>query len=152
MRLPIAYCLGLPERLAHGWGELDFTRALELTFEPPDLDAFPAPRLAVAAARRGGAAPAWLNAANEVAVEAFLADRLSWIDIVPLVASVMDRYADEPLTSLEDLRAHDARRGAGRRSWCVADSVGWRDGHGSVPVHRSPWSTSWRASSSSRRC
>jgi 1-deoxy-D-xylulose-5-phosphate reductoisomerase len=108
MRLPIAYCLGLPERLAHGWGALDFTAAMELTFEPPDLEAFPAPRLAYAAARRGGAAPAWLNAANEVAVAAFLNDRLKWIDIVAVVSSVMDEYVDDPLTSLEGLMANDA--------------------------------------------
>ncbi len=108
MRLPIAYCLGLPERIAHGWGELDFTRAIELTFEPPDFDAFPAPLLCYAAAERGGAAPAWLSAANEVAVEAFLGDRLGWGDVVPLVARVMDDYVDGPLTSLEELRAHDA--------------------------------------------
>ncbi len=108
MRLPIAYCLGLPERLSHGWGAMDFTAATQLTFEPPDLDAFPAPRLAYAAARRGGATPAWLNAANEVAVEAFLADRLAWSDIVPLVATVMDAYVDDPLTTMESLTANDA--------------------------------------------
>jgi 1-deoxy-D-xylulose-5-phosphate reductoisomerase len=108
MRLPIAYCLGLPERLAHGWGAIDFAESMELTFEPPDLDAFPAPRLAYAAAARGGAAPAWLNAANEVAVDAFLNERLDWIDIVPVVAAVMDDYVDDPLTSLESLMANDA--------------------------------------------
>ena len=74
MRLPIAYCLGVPDRLDHGYGRLDFTSSLELTFEPPDHDAFPALTLAYEAARRGGAAPAWLSAANEVAVDAFLKD------------------------------------------------------------------------------
>ena len=108
MRLPIAYCLGLPERLDHGWGRLDFTRALNLTFEAPDHDAFPAIGLAYAAARRGGAAPAWLSAANEVAVEACLEGRLAWRDIVPTVASVMEHYVDDPLNSLEDLVANDA--------------------------------------------
>ncbi len=108
MRLPIAYCLGLPDRLAHGWGALDFTDALSLTFEPPDLEAFRAPRLAYAAAARGGAAPAWLSAANEVAVDAFLNDRLGWNDIVPVVASVMDDYVDDPLSSLEAVMANDA--------------------------------------------
>ena len=108
MRLPIAYCLGLPERLNHGWGQLDFTQPVSLSFEAPDLDAFPALNLAYAAARRGGAAPAWLSAANEVAVEAFLAEEISWSDIVPTVARVMDSYVDDPLLSLEDLMNNDA--------------------------------------------
>ena len=108
MRLPIAYCLGLPERFDHGWGQLDFSKSMELSFEAPDGDAFPALALAYGAARRGGAAPAWLSAANEVAVEAFLADRLKWSAIVPTVAAVMDLYVDDPLTSLDDLMSNDA--------------------------------------------
>jgi 1-deoxy-D-xylulose-5-phosphate reductoisomerase len=108
MRLPIAYCLGRPERLEHGWGRLDFTQPIELSFEAPDRDAFPALALAYAAARRGGAAPAWLSAANEVAVEAFLAGSLRWLDIVPTVAAVMDQYVDDPLNSLDDLVINDA--------------------------------------------
>lgn len=109
MRLPIAYCLGSPTRLAHHWGALDFTRGIDLEFRPPDRDAFPALDLAYAAARRGGAAPAWLSAANEVAVAAFLADRIRWIDIVPLVARTMDQYEDDPLDSLDAVIANDAR-------------------------------------------
>ncbi len=108
MRLPIAYCLGLPERLAHLYGELDFTRALELTFEPPDHVAFPALGLAYAAARQGGAAPAWLSAANEVAVAAFLADEIGWYDIVPVVAATMDHYVADPLETLAALHESDA--------------------------------------------
>ena len=108
MRLPIAYCLGLPDRLDHGWGAIDFTQPLELTFETPDRAAFPALSLAYDAGERAGAAPAWLSAANEVAVEAFLADRLAWFEIVPTVAAVMDCYVDDPLDSLEDLMANDA--------------------------------------------
>ena len=108
MRLPIAYCLGLPERLGHGWGRLDFTQPLELTFEAPDRSAFPALGLAYEAARLGGAAPAWLSAANEVAVAAFLDERIEWCDIVAIVASVLDGYESHPLTSLEDLVANDA--------------------------------------------
>lgn len=112
MRLPIAYCLGLPIRFDHGWGEIDFSQPLELSFEAPDRDAFPALALCYAAARRGGAAPAWLSAANEVAVEAFLADRLAWCQIVPTVAAVMDQYVDDPLNSIDDLLMNDltARR------------------------------------------
>ena len=108
MRLPIAYCLGLPERLDHAWGAIDFTQPLALNFEAPDYEAFPALELAYAAARRGGAAPAWLSAANEVAVEAFLAGRISWPKIVATVAAVMDQYVDDPLASLSDLLENDA--------------------------------------------
>ena len=109
MRLPIAYCLGAPERLAHHWGQLDFRNALTLEFEPPDRAAFPALDLAVAAARRGGAAPAWLSAANEVCVAAFLEDRIAWRDIVALVARTMDDYVDDPLSSLDAVIDNDAR-------------------------------------------
>jgi 1-deoxy-D-xylulose-5-phosphate reductoisomerase len=108
MRLPIAYCLGLPERLPLHWGDLDFTSSMALTFEPPDLEAFPALSLAYEAARLAGAAPAWLSAANEVAVEAFLADAISWRDIVALVASTMDHYVADPMTSLASLYENDA--------------------------------------------
>jgi 1-deoxy-D-xylulose-5-phosphate reductoisomerase len=108
MRLPIAYCLGLPERLDHGWGAIDFRQDLELTFEAPDPKAFPAIALAYEASRLGGAAPAWLSAANEVAVAAFLADEISWCDIVDVVARVMDVYEPDPLESLQDLVASDA--------------------------------------------
>ena len=76
MRLPIAYCLGSPVRFAHAWGRLDFSTNLTLEFEAPDREVFRALDLAYAAARAGGAAPAWLSAANEIAVEAFLNDQL----------------------------------------------------------------------------
>jgi 1-deoxy-D-xylulose-5-phosphate reductoisomerase len=114
MRLPIAYCLGLPERLAHAYGQLDFSSPLALSFEPPDIDAFPALALAYEAARVGGAAPAWLSAANEVAVAAFLADQITWCDIVSIVASTMDHYETDPLDSLSSLYENDdvARRWA----------------------------------------
>ncbi|MDE3223022.1 MAG: 1-deoxy-D-xylulose-5-phosphate reductoisomerase, partial [Acidobacteriota bacterium] len=108
MRLPIAYCLGLPERLDHAWGAMDFASGFELTFEAPDRDAFPALDLAYEAARLGGAAPAWLSAANEVAVDAFLRDRLRWREIVGVVAAVMDHYVADPLNTLEALYDNDA--------------------------------------------
>jgi 1-deoxy-D-xylulose-5-phosphate reductoisomerase len=108
MRLPIAYCLGMPDRLDHAWGAIDFTKDLELTFEAPDPKAFPALDLAYEASRLGGAAPAWLSAANEVAVAAFLADQISWCDIIDVVARVMDGYVVDPLESLQDLVANDA--------------------------------------------
>jgi len=108
MRLPIAYCLGAPERLAHHWGRLDFTTTLRLDFEPPDREAFPALDLAYAAARRGGAAPAWLSAANEVCVDAFLEERIRWSDIVELVSRTMDHYVDDPLVDLDAVVQNDA--------------------------------------------
>jgi 1-deoxy-D-xylulose-5-phosphate reductoisomerase len=114
MRLPIAYCLGLPERLEHHFGAIDFTQALDLRFEPPDFELFPALALAFEAARLGGAAPAWLSAANEVAVDAFLNDEILWIDIVAIVAGAMDHYVSDSLESLASLYENDdaARRWA----------------------------------------
>jgi 1-deoxy-D-xylulose-5-phosphate reductoisomerase len=79
-----------------------------LTFEPPDVGAFPALTLAYEAARLGGAAPAWLSAANEVAVAAFLADEIHWCEIVNVVARVLDHYIADPLDSIEALIASDA--------------------------------------------
>jgi len=108
MRLPIAYCLGYPRRLPHGWGALDFTQTLSLEFFPPDRQNFPALDLAYDAARRGGAAPAWLSAANEVAVEAFLEGRIAWRYIVPVVATTLEAYSDVVLNSLEELVSEDA--------------------------------------------
>ena len=109
MRLPIAYALGRPVRFDHAWGSIDFSTALTLTFEPPDRVAFPALDLAYAAGRRGGAAPAWLSAANEIAVASFLAEEIRWCDIVPVVEGVLTDYVDDPLDSLEALRDNDAR-------------------------------------------
>jgi 1-deoxy-D-xylulose-5-phosphate reductoisomerase len=108
MRLPIAYCLGAPVRFDHAWGRLDFSKNLSLEFEAPDRAAFGALDLAYAAARAGGAAPTWLSAANEIAVEAFLNDQLAWAQIVPLVAAVMDLYVADPLASLDALFENDA--------------------------------------------
>ncbi|MEI6710519.1 MAG: 1-deoxy-D-xylulose-5-phosphate reductoisomerase [Actinomycetota bacterium] len=109
MRLPIAYCLGMPERLDHAWGALDFREPLTLEFSPPDLTNFPALPLAYEAARIGGAAPAWMSAANEVAVAAFLADRISWRQIVEVVSLTLSRYEPVGLTSLSELLEADAR-------------------------------------------
>ncbi len=108
MRLPIAYCLGAPVRLDQGWGRMDFTSNLQLDFEAPDRLAFPALDLAYEAARLGGAAPAWLSAANEIAVEAFLNDQISWSRIVEVVARVLDRYVACELSSIEELFENDA--------------------------------------------
>ena len=109
MRLPIAYCLGLPERLDHAWGALDFKTAFSLDFSPPDLENFPALKLAYEVAEVGGAAPAWLSAANEVAVAAFLDDRVTWRQISEVVSKTLDFYEPCTLESLSELLDADKR-------------------------------------------
>ncbi len=109
MRLPIGYALGWPERLGHAFGAIDWTAPLSLHFEPPDRDAFPCLDLAYAAGRAGGPAPAWLNAANEVAVAAFLDGRLDWLGIADVDAAVLDRCDGEPLRSVGDVLEADRR-------------------------------------------
>jgi 1-deoxy-D-xylulose-5-phosphate reductoisomerase len=107
MRLPIAYCLALPERFDHGWGALSFDAAMSLDFEPPRRDAFPALDLAYEAGRIGEGAPACLSAANEVAVAGFLDGAIGWSDIVPVVRDVLARYERVPLRSVTALRELD---------------------------------------------
>ena len=109
MRLPIAYCLGLPERLDHAWGALDFKTAFSLDFSPPNLENFPALKLAYEVAEVGGAAPAWLSAANEVAVAAFLDDRVTWRQISEVVSKTLDFYEPCTLESLSELLDADKR-------------------------------------------
>jgi 1-deoxy-D-xylulose-5-phosphate reductoisomerase len=91
MRLPIGLALGAPDRLDQPFGALDWARLGTLTFETPDLEAFPCLGLAYAAGRAGGGAPATLSAANEVAVEAFLGGRIAWLGIAAVVEDVMQR-------------------------------------------------------------
>ena len=85
MRLPIGYALAFPDRIATPYGAIDWTAMGPLEFLAPDREAFPCLDLAYAAGRAGGIAPAWLNAANEIAVEAFLAGRLYWGDIAMVI-------------------------------------------------------------------
>jgi 1-deoxy-D-xylulose-5-phosphate reductoisomerase len=97
MRLPIGYALAYPDRSTVAFGALDWTSARQLDFEPPDLTAFPCLALAYAAGRTGGTAPAWLNAANEVAVEAFLDRRIPWTAIAEVIeATLADHDGTEP--------------------------------------------------------
>ena len=91
MRLPIGLALGAPDRLDQAFGPVDWSTLRSLTFEAPDLDAFPCLRLAYAAGRAGGGAPATLSGANEVAVEAFLAGRLPWSAIADVVNDVLQQ-------------------------------------------------------------
>jgi len=101
MRLPIGYAIGYPERLDVAFGPVDWNRPLELTFEAPDRDLFTCLSLAYEAGRTGGGAPAWLNAANEVAVAAFLADRIEWLSIAEVVEETLQSFDGAPLDSLE---------------------------------------------------
>jgi 1-deoxy-D-xylulose-5-phosphate reductoisomerase len=96
MRIPIAAALHHPERVALPWGRLDLAALGRLEFLPPDERRFPSLRLAREAFARGGTAPAVLNAANEVAVQAFLDRRLCFTGIPALVAAVLERTPAGP--------------------------------------------------------
>jgi 1-deoxy-D-xylulose-5-phosphate reductoisomerase len=108
MRHPIQYALTWPERLPSALPRFDPVAAGPLEFEAPDMERFPCLGLAFAALERGGAAPAVLNAANEVAVEAFLAERIRFLDVPVLIASVVERLGDAPDDSVERLLEADA--------------------------------------------
>jgi len=99
MRLPIGYALAYPARLPEAYGAIDWARLSVLEFEPPDRATFPCLDLAFRAGRTGDLAPAWLNAANEVAVAAFLAGRISWPSIARVVEATLDRYEPGALGS-----------------------------------------------------
>jgi 1-deoxy-D-xylulose-5-phosphate reductoisomerase len=107
MRLPIAYALAYPERVGTPFGRIDWTELGRLDFEPPDHDAFPCLSLAYEAGRLGETAPAWLNAANEVAVAAFLAGRITWISIPDVLTEVLSRHDGGTAGSVEDVIAAD---------------------------------------------
>jgi 1-deoxy-D-xylulose-5-phosphate reductoisomerase len=92
MRLPIGYALAYPDRLPMAFGAIDWTALSSLEFEEPDRTLFPCLDLAYRAGRAGDLAPAWLNAANEVAVAAFLAGRVTWTAIAEVVEGTLDRY------------------------------------------------------------
>ena len=108
MRIPIASALAWPDRLATTCKPLDLATIGQLTFEQPDPVRFPALRLARAAITEGGAKPAILNAANEVAVEAFLAQQIGFLDIAALVESTLTSYVPDSPANLEDLFSVDA--------------------------------------------
>ena len=109
MRTPIAYCLGLPERIDSGVGELDFGALSALTFQKPDFDRFPCLKLAYQAMNAGGAAPCVLNAANEVAVAAFLDKRIKFTDIAKVIAHCLAQDFSDGRHDIEGLLAQDAQ-------------------------------------------
>ena len=108
MRTPIAYCLGLPERINSGVGDLDFDALSALTFQKPDFDRFPCLKLAYEAMNAGGAAPCVLNAANEAAVAAFLDGQIKFTDIAKTVAHCLAQDFSDDLGNIENLLAQDA--------------------------------------------
>ena len=109
MRTPIAYCLGLPERIESGVGALDFGSLSGLTFCEPDFSRFPCLKLAYDAMKAGGGAACVLNAANEEAVAAFLAGRIRFTDIERVVAESLDKNVSDGLHDIGSLLAQDAQ-------------------------------------------
>ena len=120
MRTPIAYCLGLPERIDSGVGELDFGALSALTFQKPDFDRFPCLKLAYQAMNAGGAAPCVLNAANEVAVAAFLDKRIKFTDIAKVVAHCLAQNFSDGRHDIEGLLAQDAQTRRQAREFMTA--------------------------------
>jgi len=108
MRLPIGYALAHPARIATPFGRIDWAQLARLDFEPPDTATFRCLALAYAAGRTGGTAPAWLSAANEVAVEAFLSGRLRWPQIADVAESVLQRHDGSTPHTVEDIIDADA--------------------------------------------
>jgi 1-deoxy-D-xylulose-5-phosphate reductoisomerase len=101
MRLPIGYALAWPERGRQPFGAIDWASLGRLDFELPDLDAFPCLDLTREAGRVGGSAPAWCNAANEVAVAAFLGGRITWTGIAQVLKRAMDGHDGTEMDSVE---------------------------------------------------
>ena len=108
MRTPIAHALGWPQRIESGVPSLDLRTLGSLQFEAPDREKFRCLALAEQAGRTGGTAPTLLNAANEVAVESFLARRLNFTAIPVVIETVLNRVASGTLTGLGDVLGADA--------------------------------------------
>ncbi|MFZ9867213.1 MAG: 1-deoxy-D-xylulose-5-phosphate reductoisomerase [Ilumatobacteraceae bacterium] len=109
MRLPIAYAIAWPDRFDVPFGAVDWANLRRLDFEAPDRNTFRCLDLAYAAGRTGGSAPAWLSAANEIAVEAFLAGRISWLQIAEVNDATLQQHDGASLSSVDDVLAADAR-------------------------------------------
>ncbi|MET0440822.1 MAG: 1-deoxy-D-xylulose-5-phosphate reductoisomerase, partial [Casimicrobiaceae bacterium] len=124
MRTPIAQALAAPERIDAGVARLDLTALAGLTFERPDHMRFPCLALAYDALRAGGSAPIVLNAANEIAVAAFLGGQARYADIPATCAAVLSGMAARPVADLDDALAIDgqARRAARERLALPADA------------------------------
>ncbi|MBL7985340.1 MAG: 1-deoxy-D-xylulose-5-phosphate reductoisomerase [Flavobacteriales bacterium] len=117
MKLPIQYALAYPKRLANDWPRFDFARFPSLTFEQPDLETFRNLALALEAMERGGNAPCVLNAANEVAVQLFLEDRIGFLAMSDLIGETLAKATFVPRPTLEDLRASDTEARGIAHAW-----------------------------------
>lgn len=117
MRAPIAYGLGYPQRIESGVASLDLFKIARLEFEAPDVARFPCLRLAYAALRQGGTAPAMLNAANEVAVAAFLQRQIGFTDIPRLIEAVLERSAPGETHALADVIHADETARLEAQAW-----------------------------------
>ncbi|MGE0878517.1 MAG: 1-deoxy-D-xylulose-5-phosphate reductoisomerase [Acidimicrobiia bacterium] len=109
MRLPIGYALAYPDRSATPFGRIDWDQLKRLDFDRPDLDTFRCLALAFEAGRTGGSAPAWLNAANEVAVQAFLDGLISWVAIADVLDEALSRHDGTRLDTVESVVDVDRR-------------------------------------------
>ncbi len=109
MRLPIAYALAYPERISTSFGSIDWGKTQSLHFEPPDRKTFPCLDLAYSAGRMGGTAPAWMNGANEAAVDAFLNNHISWSEIAALIESALEQHDGADADSVEAVVRADRR-------------------------------------------
>ncbi len=117
MRTPIAYALAYPERIESGVGSLDLFKVGRLDFEPPDMIRFPCLKLAFEALRRGGTAPAILNAANEVAVQSFLEERIGFTDIPRLIEAALARVSVVEGRALAEVVDADRAARAAAQEW-----------------------------------
>lgn len=122
MRTPIAHALAWPERIAAGVAPLDLPAIAQLNFEKPDFDRFPCLALAYRALHAGRSAPTVLNAANEIAVEAFLAGRLPFLAIAAVIAATMDAVPAAAVADLPAILAADALA----RAVAAELAAGWR--------------------------
>ena len=108
MRLCISYALTYPDRINDPFGEINWSQIIELNFEPPDKQAFPCLGIAYEAGKQKGTAPAWLNAANEEAVSAFLSGQLSWGEISEVISSTLQQWSGENVDSIESVLKADS--------------------------------------------
>ncbi|MDA1016958.1 MAG: 1-deoxy-D-xylulose-5-phosphate reductoisomerase [Planctomycetota bacterium] len=118
MKLPIQYALTYPERVDGISPKMDWSTAVSLELEPPDLDAFPALELGFQVARSGGTSGAVLNAANEVAVERFLSGQLRFLDIPRACRAILNQHEFDPSPSLDDLLRQD--------QWAREETLRWK--------------------------
>jgi len=117
MQIPIAHCLGYPERLNVNLAPLNLTAIGNLSFHNPDMQAFPCLKLALKALDRGPSHPVVLNAVNEICVEKFLAGRIGFMDIAAINSRALDEHHNLEMTSLEDILELDSRTRSKVQGW-----------------------------------